>query len=60
MKAISLWQPWASLIMMGEKRSTWFKPYAAGWYAWKYEGHEITRAEAEADQDRLLALERLA
>lgn len=42
------------------EHSDWFKPYAAGWYAWKYEGREITRHEAEADQDRLLALERLA
>jgi len=41
------------------EHSAWFKPYAAGWYAWKYEGREIDRAEAEADQDRLLALERL-
>jgi hypothetical protein len=42
------------------EHSPWFRPYAAGWYAWKYEGCEITREEAEADIDRLLALERLA
>jgi len=42
------------------EHSEWMKPYAAGWYAWKYEGREITREEAERDLDRLLALERLA
>ena len=30
------------------EHSGWFKPYAAGWYALKYEGREITRAEADA------------
>jgi hypothetical protein len=42
------------------EHSDWFKVYAAGHYAAKYEGREITRDEAEADLDRLLALERLA
>lgn len=42
------------------EHSDWLKPYVAGFYAKKYEGRDITRAEAEADLDRLLALERLA
>lgn len=42
------------------EHSDWMKPYVAGFYAKKYEGRDITRAEAEADLDRLLALERLA
>lgn len=37
--------------------SPWFKPYAAGYYAKKYEGRIITREEAEADMERLLAYE---
>jgi hypothetical protein len=38
--------------------SEWFKPYAAGWYAAKYEGRVmITRAEAVARMDELLAYE---
>lgn len=35
----------------------WFKPYAAGWYAWRYLGEELTREQAEARLDDLLALE---
>lgn len=35
----------------------WFRPYAAGWYAWTYLGEEITRAEAVERMDELLALE---
>jgi len=37
--------------------SHWFKPYAAGYYAWTYLGEEITRAEALERMDDLLALE---
>jgi hypothetical protein len=37
--------------------SEWFKPYAAGWYAWAYLGEELTRAETEGRLDELLALE---
>lgn len=37
--------------------SDWFKPYAAGWYAWSYLGEDLTRAEVEARMDELLALE---
>ena len=36
--------------------SAWFRPYVAGFYASYYGGREITRAEAEADLDRWLAL----
>ena len=42
------------------EHSTWFKVYAAGWYAFVYQGRELTRAEAEAELPQLLALERLA
>lgn len=41
--------PWA--------HSEWFKPYAAGWYAWSYLGEDLTREETEARLDELLALE---
>lgn len=37
--------------------SDWFKPYVAGYYALVYEGLEITREQAEARQDELLAYE---
>lgn len=37
--------------------SEWFKPYAAGWYAWAYLGEELTREQVEARMDELLALE---
>jgi hypothetical protein len=37
--------------------SEWFKPYAAGWYAWSYLGEELTREETMARLDELLALE---
>lgn len=40
------------------EHSDWFKPYAAGWYAWKYEGLELSREETLARLDELLALER--
>lgn len=42
------------------EHSEWIKPYVAGFYAKKYLGEEITREQAVADLDRLLALERLA
>lgn len=42
------------------EHSAWFKPYAAGFYAKKYEGRDITREEAIAEMDRLLAHERMA
>lgn len=41
------------------EHSEWFKPYVAGFYAWKYEHRELTRQEAMAELERLLDLERL-
>ena len=37
--------------------SAWFRPYVAGFYAFKYLGQDLTRAEVEARLDELLALE---
>lgn len=37
--------------------SDWFKPYAAGWYAFTYLGEELTREQTMARLDELLALE---
>ncbi|MBX3736701.1 MAG: HNH endonuclease [Candidatus Didemnitutus sp.] len=42
------------------EHSEWFKPYVAAFYAFKYEGRDITREEAVADLERLLAYERVA
>lgn len=39
------------------EHSPWFKPYAAGFYAHKYEGRNITREEAMTRLDELLAYE---
>lgn len=52
---VDLWRPWVLF-----PHSEWARPYIAGWYAWRYEGRFITRAEAEADLERLLGLERTA
>lgn len=40
--------------------SDWFKPYAAGWYAWTYLGEDFTSDETMARIDELLALEAIA
>ena len=37
--------------------SPWFRPYVCGFYAHKYEGRMITRAEAEERMEELLAYE---
>ena len=42
------------------EHSAWFKPYVAGWYAWRYLGEELNRAQTMARLDELLALERAA
>lgn len=42
------------------EHSEWFKPYAAGWYAFAYLDEDLTREEAVARMDELLALERAA
>lgn len=41
------------------EHSEWFKPYVAGFYAWKYLGIELTRGETEEKLDVLLRLERM-
>lgn len=42
------------------EHSDWFKPYVAGFYAKKYENRDITRDEAMARIEQLLAYERMA
>lgn len=42
------------------EHSDWFKPYAAGWYAWRYLGEELSREDVTSRLDDLLALERMA
>ena len=42
------------------EHSTWFRPYVAGYYAHVYLGEDLSREEAEARMDELLALERVA
>jgi hypothetical protein len=42
------------------EHTEWFKPHAAGWYAYAYLGQDITRAEAVERMDELLALEHIA
>lgn len=48
-------------VVMGRpyhyEHSEWFKPYAAGFYALKYEGTDLTREQTEARLDALLAHE---
>jgi hypothetical protein len=39
------------------EHTAWFQPYAAGFYAWRYLGEELTREETLARLDELLALE---
>lgn len=49
---VDLARPWVMA-----PHSEWFRPYVAGWYAHRYEGRSLSRAEVEADLDRLLGLE---
>jgi len=42
------------------EHSDWCRPYAAGFYAWKYLRQELSRADTMTRLDELLALERLA
>jgi hypothetical protein len=48
-------------VVMGRpyhyEHSEWFRPFAAGFYAWKYEGRDVSRAEAEERMPELLAHE---
>lgn len=39
------------------EHSEWFKPYAAGWYAYRYLGQQLSREETMQRLDELLALE---
>jgi hypothetical protein len=39
------------------EHTPWMKPHAAGFYAWKYLGEDLTRDETMARLDELLALE---
>lgn len=41
------------------EHSTWFKPYVAGYYAFKYLGLQLSRDEVMARLEELLALERV-
>lgn len=41
------------------EHTEWFKPYAAGFYAWKYKGVLLTREEVEEQLADLLKLEQL-
>lgn len=42
------------------EHSAWFKPYVAGFYAWKYLGESLTGKQTMARLPELLALERKA
>jgi hypothetical protein len=42
------------------EHSEWFKPHAAGWYAWAYLMEDLSREETVARMDELLGLERIA
>lgn len=48
-------------VVMGRvynyEHSEWFKPFAAGFYAWKYHGEDISREETMSRLDELLSLE---
>jgi hypothetical protein len=39
------------------EHSAWFRPYVAGYYAWRYLELELTREEVEARLDELVRLE---
>lgn len=52
---VILERPWVFFA-----HSPWFRPYVAGWYAWRYRGEFLSRAEVLARLDELLLLERQA
>ena len=52
---VNMDRPWVMT-----EHSAWFRPYVAGYYAWKYRGEELSRAEVMARLDELLQLERQA
>jgi len=41
------------------EHSAWFRPYAAGFYAWKYLHQDLSREEVMKRIEELLALERM-
>ena len=47
---VVLEEPWSY------EHSDWFKPYAAGWYAYSLLGEDLSRQETMARLDELLAL----
>lgn len=49
--AVVMDRPW------NYEHSDWFKPYAAGFYGWKYLGEDLTRVEVCTRIEELLALE---
>lgn len=51
-RRVDLVRPWPYA------HSTWFQIYAAGWYAWRYRGEDLSRDEAAEQLEELLALER--
>lgn len=46
-------RPWLMV-----EHSAWFKPYAGGFFAWKYLGLDLTQDQVEADIERFVGLER--
>ncbi len=50
-------------VKMGQpyifEHSAWFKPYVAGFYAWKYLHEDLSRSQVMKRIDELLALERV-
>ncbi len=52
---VNLDRPWVM-----QEHTPWFRPFIAGFYAHKYLGLALTRAEVDARLDELLALERAA
>ena len=52
---MDLSRPWVMT-----EHSPWFRPYVAGWYARRYLGLSLSRAEVEARLPELLRLERVA
>lgn len=52
---VDLARPWVMT-----EHSEWFKPYVAGWYAFRYQGRVLSRDEVMMELDALLQLERTA
>lgn len=49
---IDMQRPWVMT-----PHSAWFRPFVAGFYAWKYLGQDLRREDVESRMDELLALE---